>query len=179
METRSSYRGISVNLKSFSVVFLTQNSINQKALHTDYKQTEIPNLLSDSCLNGGMTSCLMYTQCFKKLHIKVTLLVQVVIFCISHQHMQLLSLVWWVKQISALCIYLHRLKGVCKKQLRRTASFSFGQIFIWISLTNKLAPLGIHTNSWRVGYRGVLWVLARSSVICVRVWVHSFDRSPD
>lgn len=61
METCSSYRGISVKLKSFSVVFLTQNSINQKALHTDYKQTEIPNLISDSCLNGGMTSCLMYT----------------------------------------------------------------------------------------------------------------------
>lgn len=47
------------------------------------------------------------------------------------------------------------------------ASFFFGSIFIWILLTNKLAPLGIHTNSWRVGYRGVLWVLARSAVICV------------
>lgn len=42
------------------------------------------------------------------------------------------------------------------------------QIFIWISLTNKLAPVGIHTNSWRAGYCGALWVPARSSVICVR-----------
>lgn len=57
--------------------------------------------------------------------------------------------------------------------------FFFGQIFIWISLTNKLAPLGIHFNSWRVGYCGVLWVLARSLVICVWVWVRSFDHCLD
>lgn len=38
------------------------------------------------------------------------------------------------------------------------------------SLTNKLAPVGILTNSWRVeGYCVVLWVLAASPVIGVRM----------
>lgn len=73
------------------------------------------------------------------------------------QFMQL-QFAWWIKlDLFTVSVYPHRPKGVCVKKQPRLYSqlfFFLGQIFIWILLTNKLAPLGIHTNSWRAGYVG-------------------------